>query len=102
MDVRWIDEYGLWEYKSKENYYIVPRYDEDGIDIFFAKGKIVNEYFDGITYLRFCSGENYLVEFVKIPKEDREIFNRMIKIIKEKTWRDKFAEKVKSLLPDRI
>jgi hypothetical protein len=95
MKVEWIEKYGLW---VSDNYLIVPREDEDGIDIFFAVGKIEDEEFKGETLARYCSGEGYWA-FYNLTREQKLRFNNIMKEIVSLRWQSEFAEKAKEVLP---
>jgi hypothetical protein len=95
MKVEWIEKYSLW---VSDNYLIVPREDEDGIDFFFAVGKIEDEEFKGETLARYCSGEGYWA-FYNLTKEQELKFNDVMKEIVSLRWQSEFAEKAKEVLP---
>ena len=97
--VEWIEDWWLWRCGE---YFIVPREDEDGIDFFYAKGRVVDSEFEGTTFTRYVSGEDYWVPFQRMSPEDREAFLKMVQIIKSRDWGDEFAEKSKWRLPDYI
>lgn len=89
MAVKWVPKYHLWQ---SGKYLVVPRMDEDGIDIFFAIGEIVDGEFKGKTVARYCA-EGYWA-FESWSDEERHVFEEIVWEILEKRIGegDEFAE----------